>query len=262
MKKKKILIVEDDPGVIDMLELLLDQAGYTTLMAQDGREGLAKAIKYSPDLIITDILMPVMDGYTFFKELKKSQLTRHIPVLILTARGQMHDTFEVLGADAFIEKPSESQWLLLTINELLTKTKKSQKSKRILLAGSNPEIVKNMVEQFKNKGLQCDYVFTGPDIISQSVLFNPHIIIMEVQMSIDRSSSDIIKAIRLMPRFKSIPILVYSYYDVGELGVYEFHQKATMISKHQQRCLRAGATKYIGRFEETIFWECIAEYLS
>jgi CheY-like chemotaxis protein len=258
---KKILIVEDDSGVIDMLSLLLSQQGFEIIIAKNGQEGLSQAIRKHPDLIISDVLMPIMDGFHMFKELKKNNLTVSIPILVLTARGQMEDTFKALGVDGFIEKPSGSSLLIEKINELIAKPIKIKTSKRVLVGGSNTNVIKNIFEQLKNAGLEADYVLTGPDIISQSVLFNPDIIIMEVQMEADRSSSDIISAIRLLPRFKSIPVLVYSYYDVAELGVYEFHQKAVMINQHQLRCCRAGATRYVGRYEETHFLESIIEYL-
>ncbi len=100
----KLLIVEDETGVADMLKITLQQAGYKVLTAANGKEGLEKAFTNQPDLIITDVLMPVMDGFVFLKELKKNKLTATLPVIVLTARGQMEDTFDVYGADAFLEK--------------------------------------------------------------------------------------------------------------------------------------------------------------
>ena len=111
---KKILIVEDEPDMQQMVQMRLEAAGYKVITANNGQEGLAKVNEELPDLIISDVLMPVMDGFTFYKELKAKKATEDIPVLILTARGKMEDSFKVMGADDFIAKPFNAQDFLHT----------------------------------------------------------------------------------------------------------------------------------------------------
>ena len=101
---KKILLVEDEIEVLELSKRKLERAGYNIVTASNGKEGLETASIESPDLIISDIIMPVMDGFAFYKALKERRDTSNIPVIMLTAKGQMKDTFMVMGIDDFITK--------------------------------------------------------------------------------------------------------------------------------------------------------------
>jgi len=115
----KILIVDDEEKFVELMQIRLEANGYEVVSANDGKEGLEKVRVNKPDLIISDALMPVMDGYKFYKELKQNRATLKIPVLILTARGSMEDSFKVVGADEFLTKPVKTEELLEKVNKLL-----------------------------------------------------------------------------------------------------------------------------------------------
>ncbi|HTY44871.1 MAG TPA: response regulator [Patescibacteria group bacterium] len=118
MAKKKILIIDDEPNIIKMVEVRLKANNYDVVAASDGAEGLEKAKAEHPDLIILDVMMPGVDGFQFFKTIRKDPAQANTPILMLTARGAMKDTFEMLGAEEFITKPFESEDLLLKINHM------------------------------------------------------------------------------------------------------------------------------------------------
>ncbi len=260
--KQKILVVEDEPGITDMLTLTLEQAGYRVITAVNGAEGLKKAVADRPDLIVTDVLMPVLDGFQFYKELKKNKWTSSIPVIILTARGRMQETFNLYGADAFLDKPSGSAVLLKKISEILSQPVRCRTPKRVLVAGNYPRIVDRIIRYFEQGAGNAVSVLTGPDVLIQSVLFNPQIIVMDLQMGGPTGSSvQIIRSVRLLPQLRQVPILLYSYIDINDLGLYDVRRKATMIETHQKYCLAAGATKYLGPFEESSFFAKILPYL-
>jgi len=119
--QKKILIVDDEPHILKMVENRLKFSGYETITAQDGNEGLKKAQEQKPHLILLDILMPGMNGFQTLKKLKEQEDTRNIPVIILTAKGQPQDVEEAinLGASDYVVKPFTPIVLLEKINKVL-----------------------------------------------------------------------------------------------------------------------------------------------
>jgi len=95
MTKAKILIIEDDRDIVEMLKYNLKDQGYETISALDGNEGLKLAKKEQPDLIILDIMLPFIDGFEVCRTLKKDQMTANIPIIILSAKSQ--ETDKVVG---------------------------------------------------------------------------------------------------------------------------------------------------------------------
>jgi DNA-binding response OmpR family regulator len=118
---KKILLVDDEPDLVEMVKMRLEVAGYEAITAYDGQEGLDKARKEKPDLIILDLMLPKMDGYKVCTMLKRDQRYMKIPIILFTARAQESDQKlgKEVGADAYITKPFEPQTLLSKIKELL-----------------------------------------------------------------------------------------------------------------------------------------------
>jgi CheY-like chemotaxis protein len=118
-----ILIVEDVPNVLELLEVTLRFKGYAVLTARNGEEALETIARQRPVLIITDILMPKMDGYAFVQKLRLNPDTRSIPVVFLSATYVTPEDKEFalsLGASRFMEKPIDTEDFLLTVAELVT----------------------------------------------------------------------------------------------------------------------------------------------
>jgi DNA-binding response OmpR family regulator len=121
--KKKILIVDDNPSLAKSLEIRLHGAGYETLAAHDGDEGLKMAREQKPDLILLDVLLPKIDGFTVCRLLKFDRLYEQIPIVILTAKSQAKD-MEIgkeIAADAYVVKPFNWASLLALVDQLLKK---------------------------------------------------------------------------------------------------------------------------------------------
>ena len=112
---KKILIIDDEPHIIKMVRSRLEANNYEVVTALNGEEGLNKLHQEKPDLIILDILMPKMDGYTFVRELKKEE--NEIPVIILTANTGMTDLFDEEGITDHVYKPFKTEELLEKIRK-------------------------------------------------------------------------------------------------------------------------------------------------
>ena len=115
----KILVVEDDGDVVEMLKLRLEASGYDVLAAANGTEGLEKARREHPDLIVCDITMPVMDGFSFVRGLHEKPATRKIPVIVLTGKDKMQDIFQFEGVRDYLVKPCRASELLSKIQQYL-----------------------------------------------------------------------------------------------------------------------------------------------
>src|SRR5512138_1699684 len=118
-----ILIVEDVPNVLELLEVTLRFKGYAVQTARNGEEALEVISRQKPCLIVTDILMPKMDGYAFVQKLRINPETRPIPVVFLSATyvtPEDKDFALSLGAARFMEKPIDTEDFLLTVAELVT----------------------------------------------------------------------------------------------------------------------------------------------
>lgn len=117
---KKILVVEDDPSLLELEKSILEDT-YDVMTAENGEDALTKVKKSKPDLIVLDLMMPVMDGYQFCEELRKIKEYRSIPIVMVTAKNKREDMEEgyLSGAQAYIFKPFTSKDLLKVV-ELLT----------------------------------------------------------------------------------------------------------------------------------------------
>ena len=123
--EKTILIVEDDANIRELLHLYLEQEGYHIETAQDGAEGLRTFKRVHPDLVLLDLMMPVMDGTQMIRELRSFSKT---PVIILTAKGEVFDkvTLLELGADDYITKPFEMREVIARIRAVLRRFDKDE----------------------------------------------------------------------------------------------------------------------------------------
>lgn len=266
-QSKKVLIVDDSPLMCQyMSDILNEIPNVTVVMAANGQEALDKLSKEMPDLIISDVVMPVMDGFQFYKELKKNPTTSAIPVIILTDRKKMEDTFKDAGADEFIPKTFEKSELAAKVNSLLNRlpakanvAPQVKAGIKVLVAGSDNDTVGTIVNKSQQAGCLTEVALKGPDIISKSVVFRPQILLLEVEMEEGINIDEIIKMLRLMPDFAKAPILVYSFYS--SIGSEDRVQKMLSIDSAQDRCLKAGATEYIGTFNENTFLKILCKYL-
>ncbi len=117
----KILIVDDDRSIVELLRLYLEKDGYTCITAENGKIGLEAFKRESPDLMILDIMMPEMDGWQVCREVRKFSET---PIIMLTAKGETFDKVLglELGADDYMVKPFETKELLARIKAVLRRT--------------------------------------------------------------------------------------------------------------------------------------------
>jgi len=119
--KARVLVVDDEPDLVRILEFGLKAAGYQVETASDGQEGLKKAREQKPDIILLDLMLPKLDGYKVCRLLKFDERYKHIPIMILSARTQEGDQnlAHEMGANRFLTKPYEFPEILQHIQALL-----------------------------------------------------------------------------------------------------------------------------------------------
>lgn len=133
----RILIIEDEVDIADLIALHLRREGLEPVMAHDGLAGLELARSVAPDLVLLDLMLPGMDGVRLFKELRRFPGTRKTPVIMLTARAQTEDRVAglELGADDYITKPFSPKELMLRIKAVLKRSQPAPEAAEALVVG-------------------------------------------------------------------------------------------------------------------------------
>ena len=118
---KHILVIDDDPTLTKMVESRLNANGYAATATNDAALGLETAMKEIPDLIVLDVMMPIINGYNMCSLLKSEQKTKKIPIIILTSRSEEQDKVigKEVGVDAYLTKPVKMEELLTAVQDLL-----------------------------------------------------------------------------------------------------------------------------------------------
>lgn len=117
----KVLVVDDDPVILELLRLNFEMEGFDVVSACDGRAGFDQAVAEAPDLVISDIMMPNVDGLEMLQQLRAEPGTAQLPVLLLSAKAQQNEVQRGLdlGADDYVTKPFDPLELLDRVNALL-----------------------------------------------------------------------------------------------------------------------------------------------
>ena len=126
----KILIVDDDENICELLRLYLEKDGFETIVANDGEQAVDYTSKYSPDLILLDIMLPKLDGWQVCREIRKTSET---PIIMLTAKGETFDKILglELGADDYVSKPFDTKEVIARIKAVLRRSHESDKSSQV-----------------------------------------------------------------------------------------------------------------------------------
>ncbi|MEE1161164.1 MAG: response regulator transcription factor, partial [Acutalibacteraceae bacterium] len=130
MLQYKILIVDDDENICELLRLYLEKDGFDTIVANDGEQAVDFAAKYSPDLILLDIMLPKLDGWQVCREIRKTSET---PIIMLTAKGETFDKILglELGADDYVSKPFDTKEVIARIKAVLRRSHEKDKASQI-----------------------------------------------------------------------------------------------------------------------------------
>jgi two-component system phosphate regulon response regulator PhoB len=151
--KQRILVVDDEPEAVELVEFNLKQAGYAVSTAADGAEALKKARSQTPDLIVLDVMLPEMDGFEICKALRLEATTAKVPVIMLTAKAAEIDRVLglELGADDYLTKPFSPRELMLRVKKILARSSPQEKAKEQLRFGDLLIDLPRHIATWKNK---------------------------------------------------------------------------------------------------------------
>ncbi|ATP57893.1 hybrid sensor histidine kinase/response regulator [Pedobacter ginsengisoli] len=219
---RTILIAEDHPELQEMIKETLE-TDYHVIISKDGLEGWNRATEEIPDLIISDVMMPKMDGFTLCNHLKTDERTSHIPVILLTAKSSETDQISGLtnGADIYLTKPFSSKILQLHVNNLLQarETMRSKFSKLLLLEPSQA-VVNPLDKEFLSKLItivedHMDDENLGVDLLSQKIGMSQSVLYKKLKALTDMSVNDFSKSIRLKRAAQLLKQKQYTVYEIG-----------------------------------------------
>ncbi|RKX50606.1 MAG: DNA-binding response regulator [Thermotogae bacterium] len=169
MSKRKLLLIEDDPHISRFLKLELEHSGYEIILAVTGDQAMDLLEAEEPDLIILDVMLPVIDGFSILRFIRE-EVSEELPVIMLTARGEVNDRVRGLkgGADDYVVKPFHIEELLARIEALLRRQKKPRKlnynalemdvdKRELLISGKSVDLSKTEFDLLRvlleNKGI-------------------------------------------------------------------------------------------------------------
>jgi CheY-like chemotaxis protein len=252
---KKILILDDEQDILDALKGKLERAGYAVTAATNGYDGLDAARRDKYDLVVTDVVMPGMDGFQFFKEFKKISGYAQTPVIIVSAHASMEDTFRVFGVQDFLAKPVDGEKIVKAVDRLLDPSH-SQLHRKILILGTDMEVVASMVHLLNDHGHKAAAARDESEFLNRVLASAPELIILDVLLP-KLLAHELIKAVRCFSHLKSAIILTYTSFSEKQLTSVDAIEQLK-FSKNQ--CMAAGASDYIGRFSRLTFMDVISKY--
>ena len=124
MPERTIVYFEDDGDMVDLVRIILNREGYQVFGIAEGLEGLKLVQETDPDLILLDLMLPDMDGWEIYRQLKQNDSTQNIPVIVVTAKAQSIDKvlgLEIAKVDEYISKPFRPQELVDRVNQIVSK---------------------------------------------------------------------------------------------------------------------------------------------
>ena len=256
---QRILVAEDDRGNALLLKRRLEKEGFSVMTAENGRVALGIIRSVLVDLVITDVVMPEMDGVELYLALKNNKATASVPIIIMTDKQMFKDAFWALGKDHFLPKPVDMNVLLAQIQQISSQDAEIRQYRKILVSGNNDTVVRQMQALLRVEGGLVTIVENPQEITFRALMMVPHIILLDLTIREDVSAREIIHSLRSYDRLK--PIVILTFICVPPAGGQETQMSRAQLDERIESCQAAGATKYLGEFSPGSFLETLKEFM-
>lgn len=251
-KIKRILLAEDDRVTSFLIKKQLEQSGYVVMTAANGLEALNIIGSMPVDLLVTDVVMPEMDGVDLYLALKDNPLTAKIPIIIATDKQMFQDSFMSLGVNHFVPKMSDVDLLLAKIEEVSNVVEKSRLFRKVLICGTNKDVNAQMQAALLQKEDCLTTVVSSPiDIVSKALLMVPHLLLIDVMMEGDIMTNEILSAMRSFGRLKNTVFMTYVI--SSDLDAEAADKAGRPLDVRIAECRAAGALHHLGQFNQMTF---------
>jgi len=207
-EKGKILVIDDDINFLDLVDRRLTKEGYLVFTAHNGLNGIDKAKKLVPDIIILDIIMPDIDGWTVYQKIKKIPLLSQIPIIIVTI-GDYQKMAKDFGVVDFLSKPIAWD----NLNGILEKYKVVSRSKHILVVDDDSSTRTILRKMLIKDGWRVDEAENGKDALDRIEMQVPELILLDLLMPV-MDGFNFLKEIKKMESLIKIPIIVITSKDL------------------------------------------------
>ncbi|MFH0877137.1 MAG: response regulator [Candidatus Omnitrophota bacterium] len=226
--KKKILVVDDEADIREIVRFYLVEEGYEVVEAANGQEAILKALREKPDLIVLDIMMPGINGFEVAKHLKDDPNTHEIPIIILSVLA--HDSQYRQGILDYISKPFRQEDLVSTVRRVFEKVDGKALKKTVLIVDDDPDIVDIISICLKDNNINPERAYNGMEALEKVKTKPIDLILLDINMP-GMNGFEVIKHLKEDKKTCDIPIVVLT-------GTY-------IAEEDKRHGLTLGVTKYL-----------------
>ncbi|MCK5581792.1 MAG: response regulator [Candidatus Omnitrophica bacterium] len=295
----KILVIDDAPEALELMKSMLEGAGHDVMVAKSGEEGLVQAKTRNPSLVVLDVLMPGMNGFLFMKEMKRETATKDIPILVVTARAQMEDSFRAIGIDSFLSKPLDADKFLAEANRLIKRDEASREisedqrqaenrrekilaeidfgdedfsatlANKALIYGHDSQVLVEMEKYLKSKDCHVVVIKEIEHILPVVDKLEPNLILLQLARDAEVPVDDIVfsvttfvqkKAREFDMDFDNVEIVLFKV-EEEIAGVDSIGEEVADTENILQRCYDCWDVRYLGMYNPVSFQIKIKKYL-
>lgn len=256
----KILLVEEEISAVQKVQERLSLAGFEMFSAQDGRHGLQIARDKIPDLIITNAVVPIMSGFELCKAIKLDESIRSIPIVVMTEKHRMEESFMFLGIKDFLNKPLSMDELEGVVRNKLNISQMMHMQRTKILIHGRPEILTCCQQLLRNESNWLGYYSNSREsLLQDAIKYAPDVILLDLLIP-EVSADEMIRKLKLIPELKNTVFL--TYYTTASVSRDHITIQAHMVEVQFMKSVaqEAGATEYLGPFNPVTFMNLINIY--